>query len=39
MIMTLQEALTIAAQAQPKHRQPLTKRQAGHHRQAALSRC
>jgi hypothetical protein len=29
MIMTLQEALAIAAQAKPKHRQPLTKRQAG----------
>ena len=26
--MTLQEALAIAAQAKPKHRQPLTKRQA-----------
>lgn len=29
MIMTLQEALSIAAQAKPRHRQPLTKRQAG----------
>jgi hypothetical protein len=28
MIMTLQEALAIAAQAKPRHRQPLTKRQA-----------